>query len=143
MLLLFASLSVTNAVLWISFAPIQSLTSTYYNISTSEVNMLSLVFLILYLPGSLAAAAVFHKYGLKVGVVVGGTCNLIGAILRYVSAGDAHTSREYGYTYLLIGQCIAALAQPFFTNVPAKLAGVYHSLLTDVHLIGTSISSFS
>jgi hypothetical protein len=50
MLLLFSMLSLTNAVQWITFAPISALVIDYYGISSFSVNMMSLVYMIVYIP---------------------------------------------------------------------------------------------
>jgi FLVCR family MFS transporter 7 len=70
MLFLYGLLSITNAVIWITFAPIASLSATYYSTSVSNINILALTFMMAYLPGSLLAAWVFNKHGLGVGSVM-------------------------------------------------------------------------
>ena len=48
MLMIFCLLTFTNAFLWIGFAPIVELTEKYYNISSTWVNLLSAIFMIMY-----------------------------------------------------------------------------------------------
>ena len=52
-LFLLSSLSMTNAILWINFASIADLASSYYRVSSLWINMLSISFMIFYLPGYL------------------------------------------------------------------------------------------
>ena len=86
--------------------------------------MLSVVFMILYAPGSYMAMYTITKYGLRTTILVGASLNAIGAWIRYSSvfaASDPELPSFAGYAVLLLGQTLPALAQPLFTNVPAKL----------------------
>ncbi len=56
MLLLFCSLSFTNAATWITFAPIATITSHFYSVSLFWVNSLSTVWPLLHHPPPLRAA---------------------------------------------------------------------------------------
>lgn len=57
-LVVFACLQMANALLWVTFAPISDLAQHYFGASspygtTTAVNMLANIFLILYAPGSI------------------------------------------------------------------------------------------
>ena len=88
MLLAYGLATIANAVLWITFAPIASHTASYYHVSTNSVNLLSSVFMMAYLPGSLMAGYCFNRFGLRTGLWVGVILNAASAGLRYVSAGN-------------------------------------------------------
>ena len=129
MLAIFCSLTFINAVLWICFSPIAVYTQRFYGVSLTAVNMLSVIFMLLYAPGSYLAVHLVGSTpgGLRTCIVVGAVLNAVGAWLRYASAWLAPATGAaagWGYALLLVGQALPALAQPLFTNVPAKLAGV-------------------
>ena len=115
----FSLSNAVNAFLWISFAPIFDATGSYWGVSATAVNALSLVFLIFYLPGALFASVLTERFGLRATVVVGAALNLLGAALR--AAGGAMPNPA-GFGLALVGQTIAALAQPIFTNSPARIS---------------------
>ena len=72
MLALFCFLNFSNAVLWVTFAPISDLTSDYFDgIGVTAVNLLALVFQIVYLPGTLLGVIASKKYGLREAVLIG------------------------------------------------------------------------
>eukprot|EP00299_Pterocystis_sp_00344_P000757 c10338_g1_i1.p1 GENE.c10338_g1_i1~~c10338_g1_i1.p1 ORF type:complete len:464 (+),score=78.44 c10338_g1_i1:53-1393(+) len=123
-LLAFCLLTAENAVMWISFSPIQERVQDYYGVSKNSVNTLSVVFLALYIPSTVLSVAVFHWFGMRSGLMLGATLNSIGSVIRYVSTDTDHHPRfgENGYTVLLIGQLFPAISQPFFVNLPAMLA---------------------
>jgi hypothetical protein len=115
----FSLSNAANAFLWISFSPIFAATGSFWGVSATAVNALSLVFLVFYLPGALFASVLTERYGLRVTVVVGAALNLLGAALR--AAGGAMPTPA-GFGLALVGQTIAAIAQPIFTNSPARIS---------------------
>jgi len=115
----FALSNAANAFLWISFSPIFAATGAFWAVSPAAVNALSLVFLVLYLPGALLASVVTERFGLRAALVLGAALNLAGAALR--AAGGALPSPA-GFALALAGQSVAALGQPVFTNSPARLS---------------------
>ena len=126
MLFIFCVLTFTNAFLWIGFAPIVELTERYYNVSSTWVNLLSAIFMFMYIPGSYLSMYLITKYGLRCSITVGAVLNAVGGWIRYASvfvAQRSDTPSPMAYGMLLVGQALPALAQPLFTNVPAKLAG--------------------
>lgn len=123
MLLAYAFGTIANAVLWITFAPVSTLAGQYYGVSTNSINMLSLVFMIGYLPGSLLAGYVFNRWGLQAGMRVGVCFNAAGAALRYLSSDTDTQARTGGFIIVLLGQCLGALGQPFS----------YLSLVSNLH----------
>jgi FLVCR family MFS transporter 7 len=139
MIFLYALQTIMNAVLWITFAPVTSAAATYFSTSTTVINMLSLMFMIVYLPGSIFAAWIFNRYGLRTGMFVGSFCNLLSAGVRYLAIGANHRARSAGLAIIVIGQFIGGMAQPFFTNSPAKLAGEWFP--TDERNVATTIAA--
>ncbi len=125
MIFIFCLLTFTNAFLWISFAPIAALAGRYYAVDVTYVNLLSVIFMLLYAPGSYLAMYLVTKYGLRTTILTGSALNAAGAWVRYASVfavRDATLPAWAGYAVLLLGQSMPAIAQPLFTNVPAKLA---------------------
>lgn len=130
MFIIFALQTIINAVMWITFAPIQLSTITFYGIDKNRVNWLALAYQVLYLPGTAMASYSISRFGFKNGLVHGCILNTLGAWLRWLSTKSDSEERfgEYSYVCLMIGQSLAGLAQPYFTNTPAKFAGEWFSL---------------
>lgn len=146
MLLMFASLTMINSCMWISFAPVQKQTSFYYFHGDPNqqawVNLLSMSYCILYLPGSVLVGWCLNKFGFRNSMLVGITLNTFGAWLRFLSAESNAAPRfsgSGGYAVLLTGACFAGLAQPFFTNTPAKFASNWFAV--DQRDVATTIAS--
>lgn len=111
----------TNAFLWICFSPIVDATMQRYDVSNMTVNYLSLVFLFLYLPGSILGVAFMERYGLRVSLITGAVLNALCAWIRYSSSFVADPHAAFGV--LMLGQSLGALAQPIFTNLPSRIGG--------------------
>lgn len=124
MLAIFASITFANAFIWITFAPISDDTKIYYGVDSDiHINLLSMSFMMLYLPGSIACAYLIQQHGLRANLIIGSLLNVAATALRLGSTTLApHSS---GYALLLFGQCLAAFSQPFFTNTCTKMAGTW------------------
>jgi hypothetical protein len=123
----FCLVNASNAIQWISFAPISSLVGQYFQVNDTKVNALSICYLALYLPGTFLSMWTFNKYSLRAGLLVGAFMTVVGGWIRYGSSfGDVPSGAAYGG--LLFGQCISGLSQPFFTNIPAKVGSRWFSV---------------
>lgn len=129
-LTMFCLLEGSNALLWVTFAPISDITQNYfgngYYGSTTSVNMLANIFLILYGPGTVMSIILMKYCKLKQSMIIAGTLNLLGALIRYLAAVNSD-SMSIGSLYILImlGQAFAALSQPFFLNCPPMIAATW------------------
>lgn len=122
-LAIFSLGSLTNAVMWINFAPITSATSLYFGVSTFYVNALSMAYMALYVPGTVWASREMMRNGLRGVVVAGSVLQCLGAWLRVGGAmAQGHVGHSLPFAALALGQIFNALAQPFFTNSPTRLA---------------------
>lgn len=137
-----------NAIIWISFANIINIVREYWETSDVAINLLAQMFMICYVPSTLLALYISQKYGLGRAIVVGNVLNFVSAWMRYLATFP--TNRGFGYTILLIGQFLAAVAHPIFTNSPAFVAGQWfdsqgRDLATAVaslaNVIGTALGS--
>jgi len=61
MLALFCAATMTNAIIWITFAPISAQASVFFDASTFAVNGLSMVFMVMYLPGTLLSSYLLER----------------------------------------------------------------------------------
>ncbi len=129
-LAMFCFLEMGNALLWVTFAPISDITSNYfggdYYGSTTSINMLANIFLILYGPGTLLATMSMKYYKLKYTLIIAGVMTIVGALMRYFAALFSD-SLGNGNTYILmmLGQALAAICQPMFLNLPPAIASIW------------------
>ncbi|NPD88866.1 MAG: MFS transporter [Asgard group archaeon] len=112
-LLLFGLVTLINQIIWITFAAITPSATSFYGQSTNAIFMLSLVFMIVYIPMNIPAALAIDKFGLKWGTGIGVILTGIFGILRAVS---------HQYHWVLIFQIGCAIGQPFLLNSFTKVS---------------------
>ncbi len=128
-LFVFCLMVSSNAVLYCSFAPISNISENYFGGSfgnATAVNLLSTVFLILYLPGTLIGIALMKRVNLKTTLIIAASLNVIGSFVRWMATlnRDSLTSSQT-YFLILIGQSLAAITYPIYVNLPAALASIW------------------
>ena len=115
-LAVFMLVNITMQMLWISYAPINSLASQYYGVSSLAIGVLAMSFMIAFIPLSLPAAWVIDTRGFRVAVGFGVVLMGVFAIARGLAGAN--------YTLVLLSTMGIAVAQPFlldaWTKVPAN-----------------------
>ena len=115
-LAVFMLVNVTIQMLWISYAPITSLAAEYYGVSELAIGILSMSFMIVFIPLSLPAAWVIDMRGFRLAVGFGVVMIAVFSVAR----GLAGTN----YTLVLLSTIAIAIGQPFlldaWTKVPAN-----------------------
>jgi len=115
MLFQYSIVSIANAIVWIIFSPVSDKVTGYYNFESNLwVNMLSMVFLIAYVPFLPLSLWVLDHKGLRSGVLVGAILTGIGAAIR--------ATGKWSFWGVMIGQMFGAIGQPFFLNAMSLLA---------------------
>ena len=127
MLVLYSLSSATSAILWISSAPVASLVQTYYGINAARVNALSIV--LSAHDSRIVSSYFFQKWGVRAGTTLACGLNCASGLIRIFSTiSDTNNNDNAGstsYEILLAGQILGALAQPFFTNMPASIGSLW------------------
>ena len=129
-LFMFCLSEAANALMWVTFSPISNIAQDYfghgYYGSTTSVNMLANIFLILYGPGTMLSVYCMKHLKLKSTLVLVGSLTVLGAFIRFMAAMN-NSAFGHGNTYILmvLGQALAALAQPMYLNSPPALSSVW------------------
>ena len=139
-LAVFMFINITIQILWITYAPITSLAAEFYGVSDLQIGMLSMLFMIAFIPLSIPASWVIDTYGLRVAVSIGaGLMGIFGLVRGFAGPN---------YTLVFWSTVGIAIAQPFllnaWTTVPAKWFSIKEratgvGLITLSSLLGTGI----
>ena len=105
----------TNTLMWLSLSTITNDVESYYGVGSSDVNMLALVFYIVYVPLALPLTWMLDRFGLRVGMYVAAATNGAGGLIRIIGTGHG------GYIWLLIGNVVSAISLPILMAIPTKL----------------------
>jgi MFS family permease len=139
-LIVFMLINLIMQTLWITYAPITGLAAKYYGVGDLQIGLLSMAFMIAFIPLSIPVSWVIDTYGFRLAVSIGAILMGVFGVLR----GLAGTN--YG---LALGSTIGiAIAQPFllnaWTTIPAKWFAFEErattvGLITLANLIGTAL----
>mmetsp|Transcript_6415 Transcript_6415/g.24097 ORF Transcript_6415/g.24097 Transcript_6415/m.24097 type:complete len:735 (-) Transcript_6415:72-2276(-) len=127
----FSLLTFSNALNWLTYAPVSQLTiSTYHLTSDMQLNMLSLIYMFIYPFGAPIANVICVLTSAGVGLLLGASLNLIGSFIRYFSVFFVGHHFENGgintaYTMLMVGQTLCSISQCFIIGVPPLIANRY------------------
>ena len=135
-LLLFFFTNIISQILWVSFIPVTSLAMKFYGVDEFSIILLSLIFLIVYIPVTFIAAWLIDKFDFKIGASIGSLFMGVFGFLRYFA--------DNNYIFVLIFQIGIAIAQPFLLNTITKLSANWFSetertTATGISLIATFI----
>ena len=136
----FMFVNLTIQMLWITFAPITSLSAGFYGVTDLQIGMLSMLFMIAFIPLSIPASWVIDTYGYRVAVSIGAVLMAVFGLVRGFAGSN--------YSIVFWSTVGIAVAQPFllnaWTTVPAKWFSIKEratgvGLVTLASLIGTGI----
>jgi len=139
-LAVFMLVNVTIQILWISYAPITGPAAKFYGVTDLQIGLLSMSFMIAFIPLSIPVSWVIDTYGFRLAVGIGAVMMGIFGILR----GMAGTN----YTLVLWSTFGIAAAQPFLLNTWTKVPANWFALeeratavgmVTLASLVGTAL----
>eukprot|EP01038_Epipyxis_sp_PR26KG_P009234 gene9234-12448_t len=132
LILILYSLSViANAMTVLTWSPIAEKANSYFNsIGISAINLLTVICQIMYFPGTLLSFYASEKTNLRIYLIIAGFLTCVGNTFRLIGAvGKEKTmNNDIAYFLILLGTTLIGLAQPFYVNLPAKIASTWFPL---------------
>ena len=113
-LLLFMFANIVMQFLWISYAAVSASAALYYGQELIMIDLLSLTFMVVYIPVTFISAWVIDKYDFRIGAGIGALLAGIFGLLRFFAFNN--------YSLVLIFQIGIAVGQPFILNAVTKLS---------------------
>lgn len=112
-LLVFFIINALMQMQWITFAPITSEAVAFYKVDAFHIDLLSLMFMIVYLFVSIPASYIIDTWGIRIGIGIGATLmGIFGFMKGFYGAS---------YNMVLIAQIGIAVGQPFVLNSVTKV----------------------
>lgn len=124
MLAVVVMFNISNAMIWISFAPVTNLTASYFHISETTVNWFSLVYFLAFVPFCGLSWWTIETLGFRFSVILGSILNAVGAIIRIVGV-QFFSNSSTKFIVVLTGQVLSASTQPLVLSMPTKLAALW------------------
>ena len=126
-------------------SPISDKASDFWGgISNTAVNSLAVSFQVMYIPGTALATSTMKKSDLRTTMLMGGSLTTVGCIIRWAGAyarESDHISPVFSYVIVLFGTLLVATSQPFYLNMPAKIAGSWFAV--SERDVGTTLCSLA
>ena len=112
-LLVFFIINALMQMQWITFAPITSEAVAFYKVPAMQIDLLSLIFMIVYLFVSIPASYIIDTWGIRIGIGIGAALmGIFGFMKGFYGAS---------YNIVLIAQIGIAVGQPFVLNSVTKV----------------------
>jgi MFS family permease len=119
-LAVYVLISIVIEIQWLTFAPVASAARAYYKAAPLQIDLLSMLYMIIFIVFCIPASYVIDTYGLKKGLWIGAGLTGIFGLMKGVFASD--------YVMVLIAQTGLAVAQPFILNALTKIGVTWFPL---------------
>ena len=124
----YAVISAVIAIQWLTFAPIAREARSIYQVSALGIDLLSMIFMLVYLVVCIPASYVIDTWGIRRGIGVGAVLTGFFAMIKGIF--------PYDYTLIVIAQVGLAVAQPFILNAATKVASQWFALTERALAVG-------
>ncbi|MFC2096712.1 MFS transporter [Bacteroidota bacterium] len=122
---------IINAVIqmqWLTFAPVAREARLFYNATAMQIDLLSMIFMGVFIVVCIPASYIIDKYGIRIGVGIGAVLVGIFGLLKGIFADS--------YTMVIIAQIGLAVGQPFIINAATKVAGQWFPIKERATAVG-------
>ena len=134
---------------WLAFAPIPGPTTEYFGITTNQVDLFSVLFMLVGIPVGFVAIYCVDIIGLRKSIWIAAAFNLAGSVVRLSTLfheeldqnGNFIAAPNWCYPVALVGTAIMAVSQAFILVIPTKMASQWFQ--ADQRLLANSLSSLS
>ena len=112
-LLVFFIINALMQLQWITFAPITSEAVAFYKVPALQIDLLSLIFMVVYIFVSFPASYIIDTWGIRIGIGIGAVLmGVFGFMKGFYGAN---------YDMVVIAQIGIAIGQPFVMNAVTKV----------------------
>ena len=113
-LLIYVFITASICMQWLTFAPIAREAKEFYGVTSLQIDLLSLVFLAIFVLVAIPASYIIDTFGIRKGIGFGAILLGIFGVLKGVYAKN--------YDMVLVCQIGLSVAQPFILNAVTRLS---------------------
>ncbi|MBN2077316.1 MAG: MFS transporter [Spirochaetes bacterium] len=99
---------------WLTFAPIAREARAAYGATALEIDLLALLFLVMFILFCIPASLIIDRYGIRAGIGIGAALTGVFAMAKGIFAGS--------YAMMVASQVGLGIAQPFILNAVTRVA---------------------
>ncbi|XP_056424243.1 feline leukemia virus subgroup C receptor-related protein 1 [Hyla sarda] len=115
----FSLYSLVNAFQWIQYSILASIFTGFYRVSYQDIDWLSMVYMLVYIPLIFPATWLLDTKGLRLTALLGSGLNCLGAWVKCASA------RSDLFPVTVFAQLVCSVAQIFILGLPSRVASVW------------------
>lgn len=130
-LAVFALLNILIAIQWLTFAPIAREARAVYGVSALKIDLLSMIFMGIYVVICIPASYIIDTHGIKIGIGIGAVLTGVFSLMKGFCAES--------YIAVVVAQVGLAVAQPFILNAATKVAARWFPVNERASAVGISI----
>eukprot|EP00758_Cryptobia_borreli_P016797 Tbor_TRINITY_DN6140_c1_g2::TRINITY_DN6140_c1_g2_i2::g.21764::m.21764/K08220/FLVCR, SLC49A1_2; MFS transporter, FLVCR family, feline leukemia virus subgroup C receptor-related protein len=119
-LIFFSLMCVSNATQWITYSVIPIKCKIFFNMTTDELNLLSTVFMFVYIGGCIFSCLGMELFGIRKCLILSSGFNFLGSFIKVVGGFPARS-----FTVIMIAQVFNAISQVFLLSVPPVLSNAW------------------
>lgn len=108
---------------WLTYAPVSTTASQFFDVRVSTINWLSTAFLFAFVVATPATIYILNRGGPKPAIATAGALIFFGNWIRYGGARAANSQVGFGLT--MFGQILTGLAQPFVLSAPTRYSDMW------------------
>lgn len=120
LLAFYSLITVAIEIQWLAFASITEVAKNYYQVSNLSIDFLSMIYMLVFIVGSIPASYYIDTYGLKKGLVLGAILTGTFGLMKALSGSN--------FTLVIIAQFGLAAAQPLILNAITKIGAKWFPL---------------
>jgi FLVCR family MFS transporter 7 len=129
----YAVITAIIEIQWLTFAPIAREARSIYQVSAMGIDLLSMIFMLVYLVVCIPASYVIDTWGIRRGIGAGAVLTGLFGMLKALFPND--------YTLVVTAQIGLAVAQPFILNAATKVASQWFPLTERALAVGIATLS--
>jgi sugar phosphate permease len=113
-LLVYIIITIIIQMQWLTFAPIARQARAFYGATAPEIDLLSEIYMYVFLVACIPAAYMINRFGIRIGVGIGALLAGVFGLTKGIFAGS--------YSMVVMSQIGLGVAQPFIINAVTKVA---------------------
>lgn len=118
-LFIFCLYSASNSFQWLQYTIITQKISAFYKVDDLSVNLTSMLYMFVFVPGTIPASWLLDRKGLRFTVLIGSFFTFAGSLVKCFSL------QPNRFWVTMVGQTMVATCNLFVINLPPRIAAVW------------------
>ncbi len=104
---------ISTEMMWLTLAPVNSMARDFYGVSSFNIDLLSLSYMIMFIVFSIPASWVVDRFGYRQSLIIGALLTSVFGVARAIFSDN--------FALVITAQFLIAIGQPFLLNISTKV----------------------